>query len=211
MSSLAQSLPPDVIRHLKERGDVRRLSKGSVLIAEGAAASSLYILLAGQLKVFSRDDRGREVTYNSVMPGEVFGEMILDGGVRSASVVATTDAECLEIQVEEIRELIRQCPEFAEVLIVTLVERLRSSTALARGLALESVLARTVASINRLSVSDGERRYLPASVTQQQVANRIGATREMVNHVFRKLVRDGFLVRDEHTGWVIAKELPSPE
>lgn len=211
MTSLTQLLPPDVILQLKDRGGVRRFLKGSTLITEGAVSSSLFILLSGQLKVFSKDDRGREVTYNSVMPGEVFGEMILDGGARSASVSAMTDVECLEIRADEIRELIRQCPEFAESIIVKLVERLRNSTALARSLALESVFARTVASINRLAVSDCERRYLPANVTQQQVANRIGATREMVNHVFRKLIIGGFLVRDAQVGLVIAKELPSQQ
>lgn len=211
MTSLAHSLPPEIILRLKERGGVRHFLKGSILITEGAVSSSLFVLLSGQLKVFSKDDRGREVTYSSVMPGQVFGEMILDGGTRSASVSAMTEVECLEIRTDEIRELIRQCPEFAESLIVGLVERLRNSTALARSLALESVFARTVASINRLAVSDCERRYLPANVTQQQVANRIGATREMVNHVFRKLILDGFLVRDAQVGLVIARELPSQQ
>jgi len=209
MTSLARSIAPEIVLQLRGRGDVRRYSKGSTFIVEGDVSSTLFILLSGQLKVFSKDERGREVTYNSVLPGEVFGEMILDGGTRSASVKAVTEVECLEIRTDEIREFIRQCPEFAEVLITKLAERLRNSTAQTRSLALESVFVRTVASINRLAVSDHQRRYLPASVTQQHVASRIGATREMVNHVFRKLTREGFLVRDAQVGLVIAKSLPS--
>lgn len=209
MTFLERSLAPEIVLQLRERGDVRRFSRGVTFIVEGAVSSSLFILLSGQLKVFSQDERGREVTYNVVGPGEVFGEMILDGGARSGSVKALTDVECLEIRVNEIRDFMRQCPEFAESLIVKLVERLRFSTAQARSLALDSVFVRTVASINGLAVSDCQLRYLPASVTQQQVASRIGATREMVNHVFRKLVREGFLVRDSKLGLVIAKSLPS--
>lgn len=186
---------------------MRRFSRGSTLIVEGAVSSTLFILLAGKLKVFSQDERGREVTFNWVMPGEVFGEMILDGGVRSASAKAMTEAECLEIRVDEIRDFIRQCPEFAEALIIKLAERLRNSTAQARSLALDNVFVRTVASINKLAKSDSQQHYLPASVTQQQIANEIGATREMVNHVFRKLTREGFLVRDAQVGLVIAKAL----
>lgn len=208
MASLQGPLSPEIVLDLMVRGDVHRFSRGSILIVEGAISSSLFILLSGKLKVFSRDDRGREVIYNLVGPGEVFGEMILDGGPRSASVMALTEVECLEIRVSEIREFMRQCPEFAEALIFRLVERLRNSTAQSRSLAFDSVFARTVASINMLAVSDCQHRYLPASVTQQQVASRIGATREMVNHVFRKLMREGFLVRDSRVGLVIAKVLP---
>ena len=55
------------------RGDVRRFSRDAMLIVEGAVSSSLFVLLSGRLKVFSRDNRGREVIYNQVGPGEVFG------------------------------------------------------------------------------------------------------------------------------------------
>lgn len=211
MTFLKGSLSPEIVLDLMGRGDVRRFSRGSMLIVEGAVSSSLFVLLSGKLTVFSRDDRGREVIYNQVGPGEIFGEMILDGGPRSASVRALTEVECLEVRVGEIREFMRHCPEFAESLICRLVERLRTSTAQSRSLALDSVLARTVASIDALAVHDGQCRYLPAGVTQQQVAARIGATREMVNQVFRRLMREGFLVRQPKVGLVIAKALPGRE
>lgn len=169
----------------------------------------MFVLLSGNLSVFSKDERGREVTYNSLGPGEVFGEMTLDGGMRSASVKAVTQAHCLEVPREDVRDLMRRCPALSEVLLAKLMERLRTSTGQVRSLALDSVFVRTVASINDLAVIDGERRYLPTKVTQKQVATRIGATREMVNHVFRKLVRDGYLVRDASLGLVIARPLPS--
>ena len=154
MTSLKGALSPEIVADLMGRGDVRRFSRDAMLIVEGAVSSSLFVLLSGRLKVFSRDDRGREVIYNQVGPGEVFGEMILDGGPRSASVKALTEVECLEVRVSEIREFMRQCPEFAESLVCRLVERLRVSTAQSRSLALDSAFARTVASINELAVSD---------------------------------------------------------
>lgn len=208
MTSLASSLPLNVIQQLRARGDVRRLEPGEILVDEGEAAESLFVLLSGNLSVFSKDERGREVTYNSLEPGEVFGEMALDGGMRSASVKAATQAHCLEVRRDDVRELMLQCPALSEVFLAKLIERLRNSTGQVRSLALDSVFTRTVASINDLAVTDGERRYLPTKITQKQVATRIGATREMVNHVFRKLVRDGYLVRDISLGLVIARALP---
>lgn len=82
------------------------------------------------------------------------------------------------------------------------------ATSQVRSLALESVFVRTVGAINELAVTREGLRFLPTTVTQQQVASRIGATREMVNHVFRDLVRGGFLVRDDQVGFVIPKALP---
>ncbi len=208
MAPLAGSLPPDVVQRLRERGDVRRFSKGEVFIVEGAAAESLFVLLSGSLMAFSKDERGREVIYNSIEPGEVFGEVGLADGIRSASVKAVTHVDCLEVRHDDIQTLMQQCPALAEVLVVKLIERLRHSTAQVRSMALDNVFVRTVASINDLAMNDGEHRYLPAKVTQKLVASRIGATREMVNHVFRRLMRSGHLVRDVKLGLVIAKPLP---
>lgn len=209
MTSHTGQLSGDLIRLLGERGDVRRLSPGEMVIKEGDASSSLFILLAGELKVFSQDDRGREVIYNTLSEGEVFGEMVLDGGLRSASVVALTAAICIEMRESEIRGFMQSYPEFFEVLLVKLIERLRHTTIKIRSLALDSVFVRTVSVVNELAVSQNGRCFLPKTITQQQIASRVGATREMVNHVFRDLVRGGYLVREDHVGLVIVKPLPS--
>lgn len=208
MASSAARLSPDLIGLLAERGDVRQVSRGEILIRESDVSESLFILLAGQLKVFTRDERGREVIYNILDAGEMLGEMFLDGGARSASVKAITQAECLEVSGGEIRDFMRRYPQFSEALVVKLIGRLRHSTGQIRSLALDSVFVRTVAAIDELALTDSGQRFLPVAVTQQQVASRIGATREMVNHVFRDLVRGGFLVRDAQLGFVIPRPLP---
>ena len=208
MPSRTDRLSPNLVRLLAERGDVRRVRRSEMVIEEGDVSESLFILLVGQLKVFTRDDRGREVIYNTLYPGEVLGEMFLDGGLRSASVKALTDAECLEVRGNEIRDFMRRYPEFSESLVIKLIERLRHATTQIRSLALDGVYVRTVGAINELALTHDGRRILPLTITQQQIASRIGATREMVNHVFRDLVRGGFLIRDEQVGFVIPKPLP---
>jgi CRP/FNR family cyclic AMP-dependent transcriptional regulator len=208
MDSPANRLSADLVALLAERGDVRRVARGELLIREGEFSESLFILLSGKLRVFTQDERGREVIYNSLDAGEVFGEMFLDGGPRSASVKALSEADCIEVRGSEIREFMRAYPHFSETLVVKLIERLRHATLQIRSLALDGVFARTVTAIAELATGPPGERYLSASVTQQEIANRIGATREMVNHVFRDLHKAGVLVRDEHGGWLIAKVLP---
>ena len=208
MSPPTDRLSPELIRLLAEHGGVRRVARGEVLIVEGDVSESLFILLSGQLKVYTQDERGREVIYNTLDPGEVLGEMFLDGGSRSASVKATAAAECIEVRGDEIRTFMQQYPDFSEALVVKLIQRLRHATAQVKSLALDSVFVRAVTAINELAVDGGDERYLPASVTQQQIASRIGATREMVNHVFRDLIKAGFLVRDEQGRFLIPRSLP---
>ena len=208
MTATPGRISPNLIRLLGERGDVRRVARGDILIHEGDLSDGLFILLKGVLKVFTKDDRGREVIYNSLEPGEVLGEMFLDGGPRSASVKAMTAVECIEVRGSQIPDLMRTYPEFSEALVVKLIERLRHATLQIRSLALDGVFARTVASINELAIAKSDERILPATVTQQEIASRIGATREMVNHVFRDLTKAGYLVRDEQVGWFITRSLP---
>lgn len=208
MGATAVRLSPELARLLAERGDVRRLQRGEILIHEGELSESLFILLNGQLKVFTRDDRGREVIYNTLDAPEMLGEMYLDGGLRSASVQAITPVECLEVDGSQLRDFMRSYPEFCESLAVKLIERLRHATQQVRSLVLDDVFARTVDAINAHAVSNTGRPYLPASVTQRHIASGIGATREMVNHVFRNLAKAGILVRDGQSGWWLAKPLP---
>lgn len=207
MTQIPDQLPPDLLQLLAQRGDVKRVRRGASLVEEGDAAESLFILLSGRLNVFTRDDRGREVIYNELAPGEILGEMFLDGGARSASVRAVTDVECVEVRGSHLREFMRAYPEFSETLVVKLIERLRRATTQIRSLALDDVFDRTVHQINELAVQDHGVRYLPTEVTQQQIASRIGATREMVNRVFRKLIGRGHLVRHAR-GLAIPSEIP---
>ena len=208
MGATAGRLSPELVRLLAERGDVRRLQRGEILIHEGELSESLFILLSGQLKVFTRDDRGREVIYNTLDAPEMLGEMYLDGGLRSASVQAISPVECLEVDGSQIRDFMRSYPEFCESLAVKLIERLRHATQQVRSLALDDVSARTVDAINEHAVTNAGRPYLPASVTKRHIASGIGATREMVNHVFRNLANAGYLVRDGQAGWWLVKPLP---
>ncbi|WP_046659742.1 Crp/Fnr family transcriptional regulator [Lysobacter capsici] len=208
MGTAAGRLSLDLVRLLAERGDVRRLERGEVLIHEGDLSQSLFVLLSGQLRVFTQDKRGREVIYNTLDAPEILGEMFLDGGPRSASVKAITQVECIEVDDSKLRDFMRQYPDLSESLMIKLIERLRHATQQVRSLALDDVFARTVDAINEHAVSDAGRRYLPASVTQRQIASGIGATREMVNHVFRHLAKAGFLVRDGQAGWWLTRPLP---
>jgi CRP/FNR family cyclic AMP-dependent transcriptional regulator len=201
-------LSEDLVTQLSLRGDLRTFARGEVLIHEGDRSDSLFILVAGELKVYTRGEKGRELVYNVLRPGEFFGEMFLDGGHRSASVKAVCTSICVVVGPEVFRDFMRAYPEFAECLVIKLIARVRHATEQLRDLAMKDVYERAAALLNEQAVSEGSVRAIAASLTQQEIADRIGATREMVNHIIRELVRGGFVVRDRNRRMVLAKDLP---
>lgn len=201
-------LSAELVASLSRRGDLREFPRGELIIHEGDQSDALYILVSGEVRVFTRDGRGRELVYNILQPGEFFGELFLDGGPRSASARAATDAQCVVVGPDAFRGFMREYPEFAECLVMKLIARVRHATQQTRSLALSGVHERTVALLNRLAVVENGERLLPPAVTQQEIADRIGASREMVNHVLRDLARGGWLTRRKDRRMVLAAELP---
>lgn len=201
-------LSTSLLAQLSACGNPRTYARGEVLIEEGAISDSLFILLAGELKVYTRAESGRELVYNVMRPGEFFGELFLDGGPRSASVKAVTTSTCVVIGRDQFGAFMAQHPEFAERLVLKLIARVRHVTEQLRSVATKDVYGRVTSLLGELAVDEGGLRVLDKSVTQQEIADRIGATREMVNHVLRELTRGGFLERDAERRIVLAKELP---
>jgi CRP/FNR family transcriptional regulator, cyclic AMP receptor protein len=197
------------IAKLAEMGQTRTYKKHDILITEGEKSDALFLLVSGQLKVFTRDASGREIVYNIVKPGEMLGEMFLDGGARSASVRAMGECQCVVFEEGQIHELTRKDPEFAESLIQLLIGRLRHATNMIKSLVLSDVYGRTTTLLNQLSVIEGNARVVPLDLTQQEIANRVGATREMVNQVIGKLIKDGVVSRDHHRRLVFVGHLPT--
>ena len=73
-------LTDDVLRAIASLGQLRKFPKNVAIIQEGDVGDSLYIILAGKVKVYASDDTGREVVIDIFGPGEYVGEMVLDGG-----------------------------------------------------------------------------------------------------------------------------------
>jgi len=96
------------------RGNVRRYPGGTVLITEGDRSDLLYIVLDGRVRVYSSNDEGKEVTIVTHGAGEYIGEMALDGGVRSASVMTLEPTTCAVVSGPDLRHFIETHPEFAQ-------------------------------------------------------------------------------------------------
>lgn len=210
---MSRSKPPAVsdkhLAALAKMGVFQSYPKNELIISEGSRSDTLFILVQGQVKVFTCDSNGRELVLNILQAGEMFGEMFLDGGERSTSVKAIEPSQCVVLEEGKLRRLIKTHPDLAEVLIFILIARLRHATRMIKSLVLSDVYGRTTTLLNELALIEGKKRVVPANLTQQEIADRVGATREMVNHVIGDLIADGHLSRDAGRRLVFSKDLPT--
>lgn len=204
---MALAAMSDALRALVERGESRRYRKGTLLIQEGDVGDTLFIILSGRLRAFSSDDNDREITYGVYGAGEYLGEMSLDGGPRSASVITLEASTCAVVSRRTLERFIAERPEFAFELLAKLIRRARAATLNARQLALNDVYGRLKALLESLVVAGDGTPRLAERLTHLEMAHRLGCSREMVSRLMKDLERGGYLqVQDHH--FLLLKPLP---
>jgi CRP-like cAMP-binding protein len=123
---LFQGLPDDVLEVLAQKMTHQKLAKNEALFHRGDRGNALYVIEQGRVRIVREDEQGRELVLNHCGPGEAIGEMSLfDQEPRSASVIAVTDSEVLELKRDAFFELIDQRPDVSLVLLQSLSSRLR--------------------------------------------------------------------------------------
>ena len=201
-------LDEGALRELAPRGAVRSLPKNALVVNEGDATDSLYVVLAGRVKAFVSDEDGKEVVLNTIGAGAYFGELVLDGGPRAASIMTLEPCRFFVIPRADVEGLLQRNPAFARDLVYTLIGKVRSLTETVRDLALKNVYARLVKFIDDHAVEQDGRRFVPERLTQHDIAVRIGGSREMVSRILRDLTAGGY-VTVEARQIVLHRKLPA--
>ena len=140
-------------------------------------------------------------------PGEYVGEMSLDGAPRSASVITIEPTACAVVSRAQFRDFILACPDFALHLIEKLIERTRFSTESIKSLALSDVYGRLARLLHSLTQERDGRQVITEKLTQQDIAERIGASRDMISRLMKDLVAGGYVALEDRT-IMILKRLP---
>jgi len=209
---LFENLSQEELGKILHYASMRTYQKNSVVINEGDDTDSLYIIDSGSVKVYLSDNSGKEVIINTLEAGDYFGELsVLTTGRRSASVITTSSSSFVVIYKRDFKELILEHPDIAYTLMENLANRVRNLTDNIKSLALEDVYGRVVKTLMNLSepVSTGspEKRIIKKRLTQQEIANRVGSSREMVARILKDLTV-GEYISQENRQIAINKKLP---
>ncbi|MCU0868195.1 MAG: Crp/Fnr family transcriptional regulator [Burkholderiales bacterium] len=201
-------LPQAHTAALAQLGTRRSVPRGRLVLQEGDPGDQLFVIVEGRVRVYLADDRGAEILLSQHGPGEHFGEMMLDGGTRSANVLATDPCVFSAVSREQFRQYLAAHPDCAHALILLLMARVRTLTFAVGSLALLKVYERVVQLLLSLaSMVDGAR-VITEPLTQREIGARVGASREMVSRIIKNLRKGGYITKDTKGRYVILAEPP---
>jgi CRP/FNR family transcriptional regulator, cyclic AMP receptor protein len=179
---------------------VRTFANREVVVTQGEDAQALFAIKRGRLKVVSCGPDGRDTVLGLMSEGEVFGEVaLIDGGTRSATVTAIEPCELLVIERGQFLALLGESPAISIKLLVVLSKRLRRLSQRSEDAAFLDVPSRLARSLLDLASRFGERQdrtqdiCISLKLSQQELGDLIGATRESINKHLSDWTRQGFL------------------
>jgi CRP/FNR family cyclic AMP-dependent transcriptional regulator len=173
---------------------LKTFPKNTVLLNEGDRADFLYVVLSGKAKVFVNDEGGAEAILTILEPGGYFGELALvDHGPRSASVMTLEPSVLAIISKADFERCLLNYPTIALNLIRALTQRVRVLTENVRSLALMDVYGRIVRTLRNLAQEQEGKQVIDHKLTHQDIANMVGASREMVSRIMKDLEAGGYI------------------
>lgn len=201
-------LGEEELREISKNAVTRRYGPKTVIVSEGDRTDSLFIILEGRAKAYVSDSSGRDVQLSVIGPGEYFGEIALDEGPRSASVMTLEPTVLSIVPRADLDNFIRANPRFASHFMNRLIGRIRALTKNVGSLALMDAYGRVARLLLEDSVTKDGVQFVPEKLTQAEIASRVGCSREMVSRIFKDLVR-GRYITVESTRIVINRKPPA--
>ncbi len=187
----------------------RSFPKNAAIINEGDHTDSLYVVEKGRAKAFLTDRNGREIVLGIIPQGSYFGEIaLLDSEPRSANVMTLEPSSFLIISRSDFQQCLRDNIDIAMNMLSALTDRIRDLTGSIKSLALSNVYRRIVNTLLKMAIEKDGVLIVEEKLTQQDIANMVGSSREMVNKIFHDLVEGGY-ISSKSKQITIHKKLPS--
>ncbi|RUS65953.1 Cyclic AMP receptor-like protein [Saezia sanguinis] len=171
----------------------QRFRKGQLLFRQGQACQAFYIIMTGEARVISSDERDREVILATLGPGDYLGEMsIIDGYPASATIRFETQSDVLALPREEFKRHLPPSGSVADGVLQGLVARLRQADKKIQSLALLDVYQRVEHVLRDVAQERDGELIISGKLSRQDIAKMVGASREMVSRVMRELENNGY-------------------
>ncbi len=206
---LFAGLPEEDLKAISSHAVTKSYAKNTVIINEGDASDSLYVIIAGRVKVFLSDEDGKEVILNTQEAGDYFGELaLIDEAPRSASVMTLDDSKMSIVSKRDFEDCLVRHPQIALLVIKGLTKRLRNLTDNVKSLALMDVYGRVARTLLSLATDEDGKLVVNQRLTQRDIASMVGASREMVSRILKDLSVGGYITVDKKS-ITINEKLPS--
>ena len=198
---LFQDLPGSVIEHLGSYMKTRKVPRGATIFTKGDPGTGLMGVLTGSVKVSVASAEGKDIVLNIFREGEVFGEIaLLDGRPRTADATAMSDCELIVIERRDFVPFLSGHPDVTIKFIEILCSRLRRTSEQVQDVTFLNLPTRLAKALLQLTSSDqGGAAGRKVAITQREISQMIGRSRESTNKQLRAWVKRGW-VRLERGG-----------
>jgi CRP/FNR family transcriptional regulator, cyclic AMP receptor protein len=195
---LFEGLDEDNARVLRRQMTELRLNRGEHLFLEGQDGDRLYVVLDGKMKLTRAAADGRENLVSVLGPGEMFGELSLfDPRPRTSTASAVTDATLAALAHDALRPWLRERPEVSMHMLQALARRLRRANDLNADLVFTDVPGRVAKNLldlaDRFGQQEADGLHVHHDLTQEELAQLVGASRETVNKALADFAARGWL------------------
>ncbi len=191
---LFSGLDEKELKELEKVAVSKSFPKNTILFSEGDQSDAFYVVREGKVNVGINDEEGREVILSILGPGEYFGEMaIMDGEPRSAFVMTKEPSQLLIIAKKDFQQILLSNPETLFNIVKGLLKRLREANKKIESLALMNVYGRVARLLTQMSITKDGKTCIEERLTHQEIANMVGASREMVSRVLKDLSNEGYI------------------
>ena len=206
--ALFKGVQEEELRRLAKRAVTRAYPKHAIIISEGDATDAIYMIVSGKVKVYLSDESGKELILAIKRAGEYFGEMALDGEPRDASVMTLEPSQFALIPRGDFRAFVLEHAEVALRLFENLSRVARRINQKIRSVAMLDVYGRVARVLLELAVERDGKLVILDKLTQRDIANRVGASREMINRILRDLSAGGYVTVS--AGRITINKAPPP-
>ncbi len=206
-NSLFEGLDQKDLEHIATQVVTREYPKNTVVVTQGDETDSLYVIISGKVDVFLQNEKGKEIIINSLGECDSFGELAPLGGIpRQASIITTEKSIMAVISRQVFMDTLLTKPTISMRIIDRLISLIQDLTEEVSSLALEDVYNRVVRILYKHAEKVGDK-LVTEKLTQQDIALRVGATREMVHRILKELKTGGY-ISIEGKQITIEKKLP---
>ena len=197
-AGIFQGVDPVAVQNLIEQMETVRFPRGTTIFDEGEPGDRLYIITSGKIKLARHAPDGRENLLTVMGPSDMFGELsIVDPGPRTSSAVCVTEVTAATMNSEMLKQWVGDHPAIAQQLLRVLARRLRRTNANLADLIFTDVPGRVAKTLlqlaNRFGSQEGGALRVNHDLTQEEIAQLVGASRETVNKA---------LATFAHRGWI---------
>lgn len=190
------------IQKLKNIFIQKHYKKDEVIFFEGEKGEGLYLIETGKVKLVKMTESGEELTLNIYRDNEVFAEIVIfDQGPYPATAIAMKDSVINKIETKNLNSFIKKYPNISTKIMKIITKRLRRAQENARDLGLKNSKKRIASLLNYLAerhgIKENDKIKINISLTQQEIANMIGTTRETVSRTINSFKKEGYIKTDQ--------------